>query len=99
MSRNQARRSTSLSIERVLREKRDQILRIARKHGAHNVRVFGSAVQGGATGKSDIDFLVEATDEIGFAAGGAVMAIAAREITSRNSGLTGGPAAASGKRT
>ena len=42
-----------------LREHRDEILRLAAKHGARNVRVFGSAARGEATASSDIDFLVE----------------------------------------
>jgi uncharacterized protein len=32
---------------------------IAEKHGAHNVRVFGSVARGDATEDSDIDFLVD----------------------------------------
>ena len=35
------------------------ILRIAAKHGAHNVRVFGLAARGEADEESDIDLLVE----------------------------------------
>jgi hypothetical protein len=31
-----------MSIEELLKTKREDILRIAAKHGAHNVRVFGS---------------------------------------------------------
>lgn len=38
---------------------RETILAIADKHGATNVRVFGSVVRGEARGESDIDFLVE----------------------------------------
>lgn len=45
--------------EEVLRSKRDEILRIAARHGAQNVRVFGSAVRGEAGAESDIDFLVD----------------------------------------
>lgn len=43
----------------VLGDKREQILKIAEKHGAKNVRVFGSAARGEATHDSDIDFLVD----------------------------------------
>ncbi|MFN8448006.1 MAG: nucleotidyltransferase family protein [Anaerolineae bacterium] len=39
--------------------KRDEILRLARKYGATNVRVFGSVARGEATEHSDIDFLVD----------------------------------------
>lgn len=41
-----------------LREKREQILALAAKHGAYNVRVFGSVARGEATLESDVDFLV-----------------------------------------
>ena len=45
--------------ELYLQEKREQILAIAEKYGARNVRVFGSVVRGEARPDSDIDFLVE----------------------------------------
>lgn len=45
--------------EDLLREKRDEILRLAQVHGATNVRVFGSVVRGEWTESSDIDFLVD----------------------------------------
>lgn len=50
---------TGLGIKEILEEKRSQILRIAEKHGAYNVRVFGSVARGEATEESDIDFLVD----------------------------------------
>ena len=40
-------------------EKRDRILQIAARHGAHNVRVFGSTARGEAGPESDVDFLVD----------------------------------------
>jgi uncharacterized protein len=43
----------------LLEEKRDQILRIASRHGAHNIRVFGSVARGDADESSDIDLLVD----------------------------------------
>lgn len=43
---------------RELREHRDAILRLAREHGAHDVKVFGSVARGDAATGSDIDFLV-----------------------------------------
>ncbi len=49
-----------MDIERLLREKRDDIRAIASKHGAYNVRVFGSVVRGEAGPDSDIDFLIDA---------------------------------------
>lgn len=48
----------SVSIQELLQAKRDEILRIAERHGAHNVRVFGSVATGEATEPSDVDFLV-----------------------------------------
>jgi len=42
-----------------LQEQRSQILAIAAKHGAYNVRVFGSVVRGEDTSESDIDFLID----------------------------------------
>ncbi len=41
------------------RENRDEILQIARRHGATNVRVFGSVSRGEARADSDVDFLVD----------------------------------------
>ncbi len=48
-----------LGINNLLAGKREDILRLAARHGAYNVRVFGSAARGEATADSDIDFLVE----------------------------------------
>ena len=41
-----------------IQAKRDQILRIAAEHGAHDVRVFGSLARGTADENSDLDLLV-----------------------------------------
>jgi len=48
-----------MSIQQLLRSKRARILRIAARHGARKVRVFGSVVRGETRRGSDIDFLVE----------------------------------------
>lgn len=50
---------TGLGIKELLHDRRSQILAIAAKHGAYNVRVFGSVARGEATEESDIDFLVD----------------------------------------
>ena len=46
-------------MNRRLRIHRDAILCLAREHGAHNVRIFGSAARGDNTTDSDLDVLVE----------------------------------------
>ncbi len=48
-----------MPLNELLQEKREDILRIAAKRGAYNVRVFGSVVRGEADSKSDIDILVD----------------------------------------
>jgi len=49
-----------MNIEKFLYEKRNDIRAIAAKHGAYNIRIFGSVVRGEAGPDSDIDFLVDA---------------------------------------
>lgn len=48
-----------MEITELLRNKRDQILDVSKRHGAYNVRVFGSVARGTAQAGSDIDFLVD----------------------------------------
>ncbi len=48
-----------LGIEDIIGDKRDEILRLADKHGARNVRVFGSVARGEARPDSDVDLLVD----------------------------------------
>jgi uncharacterized protein len=48
-----------MDVNELLKEKREAILHIAARHGARNVRVFGSVARGAADEQSDIDFLVE----------------------------------------
>lgn len=48
-----------LGIHELLEDKRDEILRLAEKHGASNIRVFGSVARGEAREDSDVDFLVD----------------------------------------
>ena len=60
-----------MAIRQVLEEKRDDILRIAARHGAYNVRVFGSVARGEDRPDSDVDLLVNvgATTSSWFPAG------------------------------
>ena len=48
-----------LGIEDLLADRREQILAIADRHGAYNVRVFGSVARGEARINSDVDFLID----------------------------------------
>lgn len=48
-----------MGIEEIVGTKREEILRLAAQHGAHNVRVFGSVAKGEAGPSSDVDFLVD----------------------------------------
>jgi len=48
-----------MPLDELLQEKREDILRIAGRRGASNVRIFGSVARGEADSKSDIDLLVD----------------------------------------
>ena len=48
-----------MKIEELVKEKRKEILRIAAKYGAINIRLIGSAARGETNPESDIDFLVQ----------------------------------------
>jgi len=49
----------STGIDDRLAARRDEVLRLAAKHGARNVRIFGSVARGEADATSDLDFLIE----------------------------------------
>lgn len=48
-----------MSIQEILHNRREEILEIARQHGAGKVRIFGSVARGEARPDSDVDFLVQ----------------------------------------
>jgi predicted nucleotidyltransferase len=48
-----------MGIEQILKQKRDDILKIASHYGARKVRVFGSVVRSEDGPDSDVDFLVD----------------------------------------
>jgi predicted nucleotidyltransferase len=49
----------SMSVGELLQQKQEEILHLAAKHGASNVRIFGSVARGEDRLDSDVDFLVE----------------------------------------
>lgn len=51
--------SSQQTISELLQTKREEIIAIAAKHEAFNVRVFGSVARNEASSDSDIDFLVD----------------------------------------
>lgn len=48
-----------MTLDQLRSENREKILEIAKKHGAYNVRVFGSVARGESDPDSDIDLLVD----------------------------------------
>ena len=48
-----------MEIDQLLKGNRQEILQIAHRHGAKNIRLFGSVARGEAGESSDIDILVE----------------------------------------
>ena len=48
-----------VTLDTLQREKRTEIVRLGEKHGARNIRVFGSVVRGDNRAESDVDFLVD----------------------------------------
>jgi len=48
-----------MDLDKVIQANRGEILRIAARHGASNVRIFGSVARGEAGAGSDVDLLVD----------------------------------------
>ena len=48
-----------MTVQQAVLEHREEILRIAERHGATNVRIFGSTARGTAGPESDLDLLVD----------------------------------------
>ncbi len=61
-----------MDLKALIQAKRAEILALAAKHGAYNVRLFGSVARGEAGPKSDVDILIDLEsdrsllDQIGF---------------------------------
>jgi predicted nucleotidyltransferase len=49
----------AMRLEELIESRREDILRIASRYGASNVRVFGSVARGEADTQSDLDLLVD----------------------------------------
>ena len=47
------------TLRELVKEKREEIMRIASKNRAYNVRIFGSVARGEEREDSDVDFLVD----------------------------------------
>jgi uncharacterized protein len=47
-----------LTMDTLRAERREEILKLAERRGAHNLRVFGSVARGEANENSDLDLLV-----------------------------------------
>ncbi len=48
-----------MGISEIIGNKREEVLALAARYGASNVRIFGSVARGTADTDSDIDFLVD----------------------------------------
>jgi hypothetical protein len=55
-----------MELYKIIQQKREDILEIAERHGAYNVRIFGSVVKGDDDENSDIDFLVDVGENRSF---------------------------------
>ena len=72
-----------MGIAEIIQGKKEQILALAAKHGASNIRVFGSVANGTADQDSDIDFLVDLEqDRSLFDLGGLLMDL--QQLLNRN---------------
>lgn len=48
-----------MDIDQLLKERRQEILYLATRHGTKHIRVFGSIARGEADEQGDVDFLVD----------------------------------------
>ena len=52
-----------MDVRQCIRERRDEILRVAMHHGAGNILLFGSVARGDDSPQSDVDLLVDVTGD------------------------------------
>lgn len=48
-----------MNLKELIKQRRNEILSLAEKYGAYNIRIFGSVARGQESENSDIDFLVD----------------------------------------
>ena len=51
-----------MNLKELIKQRRNEILSLAEKYGAYNIRIFGSVARGQENEDSDIDFLVDLRD-------------------------------------
>ncbi len=56
---NSKKKNQTMKLKESIQVKREEILSLAAKHGAFNIRIFGSVARGEETENSDIDFLID----------------------------------------
>ena len=52
-----------MNLNELIKQRRDDIINLAGKYGAYNIRIFGSVARGQTNEDSDIDFLVDLKEE------------------------------------
>jgi uncharacterized protein len=57
---------SSMSLREALTNQRTDLVAAARRHGATNLRLFGSVVRGEERADSDVDLLIDLAPERGF---------------------------------
>ncbi len=51
-------------VEETIQSNRQAIREIAARHGASNIRLFGSVARGESRAESDVDFLIDVTPDV-----------------------------------
>ncbi len=54
-----------MNLDQLVKDKKQDILLLADKYGAKNIRIFGSVARGDFDSNSDIDFLVDFEPDVG----------------------------------